>query len=183
MACDTEAYYKSPLRDFLPLSHPRAWNGDRKRIQLGKLHLKNPDNGTATLMADLRNPDLEIKGFQIECVTLYKNMSDSKVLKSKVTYDVNGEKKVVMCPTGYDEVLEAVCSCAYDLEPVYECEVFVRYGSWDPTANPGIYKLHRRPDYLKVIEDPDKVYREWVQEQNAARRAMEAKLGWDKLGN
>lgn len=110
-------------------------------------------------------------------------MSESAVLKCKLTYEINGRKKEVVCGTGYDEIFEVVQSCAYTLEEIIPAEVFVKYGTWNPTANPGMYKISKRPDYLKIMEDPDKVYREWVKDQNAARRAMEAKLGWDKLGN
>mmetsp|Transcript_284 Transcript_284/g.297 ORF Transcript_284/g.297 Transcript_284/m.297 type:complete len:183 (+) Transcript_284:94-642(+) len=180
--CDVESYFKSPLQDFLPFSNHKTWTEEKKRIQVGKRVLRNPDSGVATFMADLKNPDINISGFYMEAVTLYKNMADSRVLKTKVKWQVDGLLKEAMCGVGYDEILEVVQSCAYFLEPQHEAQVFVKYGAWDPMAIPGQYKIHRRPDYLKVMEDPDKVYRDWIKEQNAARRKMEAELGWDKLG-
>uniref|UniRef100_A0A7S4UMG6 Uncharacterized protein n=1 Tax=Alexandrium monilatum TaxID=311494 RepID=A0A7S4UMG6_9DINO len=183
MACDTESYYKSPLLNFIPASHPRSWTEEKRRVEVGKRVLANPDAGVATFVADLKNPDLAITGFQMEPVTLYKHMGQSRVLKCKVSWEAGGQKREAVCGTGYDELLEVVQSCAYTIEPVQPAQVFVQYGTWNPMATPGIYKLVRRPDYQKLMEDPDRVYREWVKEQNAARRKMEAKLGWDKLGN
>merc|ERR1719189_2111728 len=134
MACDTESYYKSPVRDFLPFSNPRTWSEEKRKSFLGRSALASPDTGVATFIADLKNPDLAIPGFQMEPVTLYKNMSDSKVLKCKLTYEANGHKKEVVCTTGYEEILEVVQSCAYNIHPQYDAQVFVQYGTWNPTA-------------------------------------------------
>merc|ERR1712176_777892 len=178
MGADVDTFFKSPLREALPQSHPRTWSWEKKAEVLGRQAYANPDAGLAEFIADLRNPDVEINAFQIECVTLYKNMAESKVLKCKLTYEPNGVRKEVIAGTGYDEIFEVVQQCAYDLEPQQYARVFVAYGSWDPTATPGYYKLHRRPDYLKIMQDPDKAYKDWIKDQNKARREMEARGAW-----
>merc|ERR1712216_313642 len=139
--------------------------------------LANPDDGVAEFMEDLKAPELVIEGFQVEAVHFYKNMADSHVLSCKVTYEIEGLRKQLLCRTGFDQVVEAVQSCGYDLDPVMKHKVFVQYGSWDPTVSPGLYKIRRRADYDKLIDDPWKVRREIIKEQNMKRKEMEAAWG------
>eukprot|EP00440_Ansanella_granifera_P008965 gb/GFBE01009716.1/.p1 GENE.gb/GFBE01009716.1/~~gb/GFBE01009716.1/.p1 ORF type:complete len:170 (+),score=52.31 gb/GFBE01009716.1/:1-510(+) len=132
------------------------------------------DLGLQQVKADFKNPDNVIEGFVLSCEHLLKNMSDSKVLKCKVSYMLGGRRKEAICATDYEQVLEAVESCGFILEAVAPAQVFVKYGIWEPTATTGTYKTRRRPDYLKLVADDTAAKRDWIHVLNARRRKQEA---------
>eukprot|EP00446_Apocalathium_sp_SHHI-4_P091353 CAMPEP_0177447064 /NCGR_PEP_ID=MMETSP0369-20130122/7424_1 /TAXON_ID=447022 ORGANISM="Scrippsiella hangoei-like, Strain SHHI-4" /NCGR_SAMPLE_ID=MMETSP0369 /ASSEMBLY_ACC=CAM_ASM_000364 /LENGTH=182 /DNA_ID=CAMNT_0018919343 /DNA_START=69 /DNA_END=617 /DNA_ORIENTATION=- len=126
----------------------------------------------------LRDPRLEVEGFSLEAVSLFKHGIATKVLKTRVSLQAKGrEANTIVSAGGFDEVLHAVQACGYHVDAQHEARTFVAYGTWEPSAQPGLYKVVRRKDFKKQLNDPGRAHKAWLAEQNGRRRELERSWG------
>mmetsp|Transcript_60487 Transcript_60487/g.129772 ORF Transcript_60487/g.129772 Transcript_60487/m.129772 type:complete len:187 (+) Transcript_60487:96-656(+) len=183
MVYEIDGGKKQPITDRMTKTFAAGWTTNEARTNLGTEFIAQgmpADPGVQEFVADLKDLETAIEGFQLESLCICKHMRSSKVVKSKLSYKYYDQQKSVICGTGFDEILEVANWCGYNVHPRPEARVFVAYGTWDPTATPGIYVLERRPTYTRQMTAQQEAAQAFYKEQNAARMKMQQEKGWAK---
>mmetsp|Transcript_88824 Transcript_88824/g.153856 ORF Transcript_88824/g.153856 Transcript_88824/m.153856 type:complete len:214 (-) Transcript_88824:114-755(-) len=134
------------------------------------------DEGLSEFAADLKDPACSMKEFKLVPELLYKDDVYSKVRFVRVVYTPTegAEEKQVVCKVGPKHFVETIKLCGYSCTAVGEgMQTLLAYGSWEPIALTGSYKIEKREDFGKY--DEMQAYREW---QKAQRKKLEA--SWSK---